>query len=464
MRSKIFCYKESNSSELESPYSALIPLLLENTVKYPNVRILKLSKVSRLTPIEEPAGIDISWESISPTSAYDFSAVCWYFGQAMYDHLKIPIGLVASAVSGSLAQEWCSDDALSRCSNSALNWFPSLHWNAMLYPLLPLTVRDVLWYQGEANTGRYSLGYYACIIPSMIQDWRSKWWGNLRDVGFFYVQLAPWTRDNEAVALIRLEQLFTNEVPHTGFATAIDLGDPHSPHGDLHPRFKKQIGRRLSSSVRAISYGEDIPYLGPMATSWEVISNGTGSIAVVSFLKASVGSGLVFVEFPCPDTIDPNLCKEFEVEVVGHGWIPATGTIVEDSIHVQSSVENATMIGVRYGHSAYPIATLRNLEGFTGIPFIFPNPVRPVTCEDDLVVGCPTIHVAEYYNTLLIALIILLGSLFVIVIGLVIMWYKRKESQEFHQVQLELVSPQVDTTSDSELTGVDSSSDELDSL
>lgn len=55
-------------------------------------------------------------------------------------------------------------------------------------------------------------------------------------------------------------------------AVAMDLGDPSSPHGSVHPRDKQDVGMRLSLSARNIVYGQDqVYYSGPLAFSaWMV--------------------------------------------------------------------------------------------------------------------------------------------------------------------------------------------------
>lgn len=51
-------------------------------------------------------------------------------------------------------------------------------------------------------------------------------------------------------------------------AVAIDLGDPTSPFGSVHPRDKQDVGTRLSLSARGVVYGDtSVDYLGPIAKS-----------------------------------------------------------------------------------------------------------------------------------------------------------------------------------------------------
>ena len=52
-------------------------------------------------------------------------------------------------------------------------------------------------------------------------------------------------------------------------ATAVDVGE----WNDLHPLNKKAVGERLALGARAVAYGEDITYSGPIYTSMEVQGN-----------------------------------------------------------------------------------------------------------------------------------------------------------------------------------------------
>ena len=51
-------------------------------------------------------------------------------------------------------------------------------------------------------------------------------------------------------------------------AVAMDLGDPQSPFGSVHPRDKQDVGARLARSGRAVVYKDESVYFqGPLAQS-----------------------------------------------------------------------------------------------------------------------------------------------------------------------------------------------------
>lgn len=54
------------------------------------------------------------WISLNPDTAKDFSAVGYYFAKEIYNLYRIPIGLIETAVGGTPAQAWMSEETLVR--------------------------------------------------------------------------------------------------------------------------------------------------------------------------------------------------------------------------------------------------------------------------------------------------------------------------------------------------------------
>lgn len=154
---------------------------------------------------------------------------------------------------------------------------PSALYSGMISPIVPFTIKGVIWYQGEANTGRAK--QYARLFPAMIEDWRSKW--NI-EFPFYYVQIAPYrygegTNSQE----LREAQLMTLSTPKTGMAVTMDIGNPDN----IHPANKTDVGKRLALLALAKDYGKDLAYSGPVYKSMK-IENGK---AILSFEHANGG-------------------------------------------------------------------------------------------------------------------------------------------------------------------------------
>jgi hypothetical protein len=118
----------------------------------------------------------------------NFSGTCLYFGLSLLDRLgpdAPPIGLIQSCVGGSWIEEWASISDLSGCSDQTLqhksgSHAPEQYFNGMVAPLVNMTLRGWVYYQGESNVvgvagnSARDTGY-GCTMPTLIASWR-RWW------------------------------------------------------------------------------------------------------------------------------------------------------------------------------------------------------------------------------------------------------------------------------------------------
>lgn len=175
------------------------------------------------------------------------------------------IRLDTAAGAVSLAGAWRARvEKVALASGPVANDAPTLGHNGLVAPLQGLSVRGVLWYQGEENAGRAAA--YAEGFKRLIQDWR----GQFADpkLPFFFVQLASWfpladnRPDGNGWAELRASQAAALALPHTGMATAIDVGDAV----DIHPRNKRSVGQRLAALAMHELGLRAAPATGPRLT------------------------------------------------------------------------------------------------------------------------------------------------------------------------------------------------------
>lgn len=149
--------------------------------------------------------------------------------------------------------------------------YPTVLYNAMLHPLKVLPVKGAIWYQGCSNVGRAA--QYEPLFKSLIGSWRTTF-GN-PDMPFYFVQLAGYLAQKNVQpesewALLRNSQAKALELPNTGMAVAIDLGNP----ADIHPSDKQEVARRLSVIALNRDYGKkDIEYKAPVLKSTKADGN-----------------------------------------------------------------------------------------------------------------------------------------------------------------------------------------------
>lgn len=160
---------------------------------------------------------------------------------------------------------------------------PTLAYNGMVHPLVGLSLRGVIWYQGESNVPRAER--YARTFASLVESWRVQW--GKPDWPFLFVQLAGFDPQHSAGAHgstwaeLRDAQRQVLAVPHTGMAVAADVGDPD----DIHPRNKQAVGERLARLALRRVHGHAITDSGPTLQSWRR----DGRSIVLQFVTGDAG-------------------------------------------------------------------------------------------------------------------------------------------------------------------------------
>ncbi len=149
---------------------------------YPNIRLFKLEKDTGAVP---SIFCHASWTVCSPETIGQFSGVAYYFGRSLYEKLNVPVGLVLAAYGGASCQAFTSRQVLERdtvLQNKYLDPYlkhpekvkssdrPSLIYNKMIYPLINLSIKGFIWYQGESNAHDKQL--YTRLCSAMIKGWR----------------------------------------------------------------------------------------------------------------------------------------------------------------------------------------------------------------------------------------------------------------------------------------------------
>lgn len=230
---------------------------------------------------------------------------------------------------------------------------PCVLFNAMIAPLLPLSIRGAIWYQGESNASKYE--EYRTLFPAMITRWRNRF--NQGDFPFLFVQLSSY---NPAIAepplsnwaFLREAQTMALRLPNTGMAVTIDVGDQK----DIHPKRKKEVGDRLASNAFKIVYG----FKNEIA-SGPVYIGGGNKVQVMQLHFANTGGGLM---------IKGNELKGFSIAGEDKVFYPATGSIYTSTSVLISAKEVKHPVYVRYAWAEAPMdANLYNKEGFPAVPF-----------------------------------------------------------------------------------------------
>lgn len=338
---------------------------------YPGIRLLKIGTALEDQPREESTG---KWETCNPRTVRGFSAVAYYFGRTLFEKLQIPIGLVANGIPGAACQSFTNRmlmeadaaltkkylipyDTIPRKKGESIFLTlsrPSLIYNGMIYPIRHLSIRGIIWYQGNANVNDGMI--YNQLSTVMLEGWRKDF--DQGALPFYLVQMPPYnfhkhdpTADN--LALFREVQTAILKIKNTGMAVTMDSKE----FDNLHPRDKKPVGIRLAKVALHKTYQmKDIQYRGPVFKKYKTDQD----TVRLSFETASIGNGLT--------TSNGRPPEYFFVAGSDKVFHAAKAKIVGDQVWVYSPDVHHP-VAVRYAFTNYPVTNFENKEGLPAWPF-----------------------------------------------------------------------------------------------
>jgi sialate O-acetylesterase len=369
---------------------------------FPQIRMFTVQKSPQLEPKDDCKG---TWKVCLPENAPGFSAVGYFFGRKLHQALNQPVGLIHTSWGGTPAEFWtpqpvlASDPAFqpiienweakkaaypqakAKWEEAMAKWreeekaaneagakpgnpprepqgggafgAPACLYNGMIAPITPYTIRGAIWYQGESNAGAARL--YRKLFPTMILSWRRAW---ADDFPFLFVQLANFDArklpptgqpQDSNWAELREAQAMTLELPRTGMAVAIDIGEAN----DIHPKNKQEVGRRLALAAEATVYYRDQEFSGPL------------------FSGAQAEDGKMRLNFRHAQGMkakDGGKLKGFAIAGADQKFVWANAEIDGDHIIV-SSPDVTAPVAVRYAWADDPECNLINATGLPASPF-----------------------------------------------------------------------------------------------
>lgn len=324
-----------------------------------NVRAFAVAKVVAGGKLLEKQ--DGPWGVAGVNSIADWSALGVYFSQALGLENDIAIGIIDVSQGSSTIEAWMSEAALAdaKAAGYVANEpyrdirrhyrNPTVLHRSMLTKVVPYGIRGVLWYQGESNTS--DAASYQRLLPALIESWRTLW--ERPDLPFLFAQLPiyelPDDETGESWAAFRAAQAKVHAaVPGTGMAVLIDSGEKNN----LHPADKKVAGERLARLARALVYGEDIVYSGPVVQNVEFAKD----VAVIDFDHAEAG------------LVASGDVKGFEVRGRDGAWRQFVPRIDGHRLVVRDP-EGKEITGVRHAWANAPAVNLCNEAGLPAAPF-----------------------------------------------------------------------------------------------
>ena len=366
---------------------------------FPLIRHFKEESAGAATAQTQSKG---KWLACTPDNVGAFSATLYFFGREIHREVGVPVGLINTSVGGTPIESWIAPEVqktkpeLSAALKAQSAALPKIDpekakadyavelkkfkaakakavaegtkaprpprnaaevserkgsygqlFNGKVAPLVPYTLKGMLWYQGEANSSDTRAPLYVHQLSALVTDWRARWG---EELPFAWVQLPNFSRPGEGWPLMRESMLKTLSLPKTGMAVTIDIGEAK----DIHPKNKQEVGRRLSLWALGNVYGRKVAAAsGPLPAGHEI----KGGEVVVTLTHAE---GL--------KTRDGAPVKGFQLAGTDKQWKPAAARI-DGAKLVVTSAEVVAPVALRYAWLDFPETNLVNSADLPASPF-----------------------------------------------------------------------------------------------
>ncbi len=234
-------------------------------------------------------GCTWEWRVCSAATTRDFSAIATYFALRLQKEAGVPIGIICNAKGGSSMEAWIPRRVINKKRTYASlrgdKWLdsedfdtwsrgrakenlrtilaggeknlrhpfaPGYQYEVAIAPLARLSIRGVIWYQGESNADTPDVTRNATKMRDLIRAWQQTFRNDT--LPFLMVQL-PRINDPKRPhwsAFREMQRRVAAELPGVGLICTIDLGSTNS---NVHPPHKEPVGNRLAELALSRVYG-----------------------------------------------------------------------------------------------------------------------------------------------------------------------------------------------------------------
>ncbi|MDP6546988.1 MAG: sialate O-acetylesterase [Phycisphaerae bacterium] len=352
----------------------------------PAVRYTRLERRAVSEPLAD-LPLRENWAPLGPknTELNRVAAVPYYFGVRLSRYLKVPVGLMNSAVGGTTAEVWASPGSLRAtpalkdvCKH--LGKDTGAFFNGVIAPISKFAIRGVLFYQGENNVFE---GYetYAHSLPKVVSSWR-KAFGDEK-LPFGIISLAGnWAQtiqpeperelgNGHNFATIRDVHFRTfRSTKNTGLIAIHDLGEDY-----MHPGFKRDVGERAARWALAKAYDKPVYHTAPIFREMKI----DGAKALLYFdadpTVTDKRAGKTYKRLPL--SLRARAFKGFIIAGKDRRFFPAQAKVRR--VKSDAEVKNECLevwsefvsqpVAVRYAWANQPDANAYGLKGIPVAPF-----------------------------------------------------------------------------------------------
>lgn len=256
-----------------------------------------------------------AWKQSTRKEISSFSAVSYYFAEKLYKDLGVPVGVVETAMGGTMMIAWLKREDMTNAFADELTAFdnekakynydamlkkyevafkqyqevrdkakennqpftgrnvskplpftprgvhrtPEVLYNSRIAPVQGYTAKGFLWYQGEADSGKPET--FTSQFITLVDAWRKYW--NKPNMPFYFAQLSSFEGKYDwkwgATRWAQLEA--QKRMKYTAMVVTNDVGEEK----DVHPQNKIAVGQRFEAIAMYEQYGKkDIPPYSPL--------------------------------------------------------------------------------------------------------------------------------------------------------------------------------------------------------
>ena len=301
------------------------------------------------------------WSIATKEKAPAMSAVAWVAATKFAKEKNIAVGIVTAFQGAAILQSYIRRDLLmahpaghvftpryGEYMMAHTIWSPrGMLYDLQIRHLSPLSVRAVLWYQGESNAHPVEAKMFTDLMRLLLQCFREAFCDP--ELPFIQVQLAPHGRRGYNTTIGReMQWKASKEIPGLAIVTIGDVGD----YDNIHPLRKEQVGDRVYRAIRHTVFGEtDIPYLGPVKKACVY----DGNTVTVTF--DHIEGGL---------TTDGEIDNCYLLDEAGERHL-ATCRIVGETLVATANIPRA--VGIEFGMEPFNEMHLFNGETLPAVEF-----------------------------------------------------------------------------------------------
>lgn len=328
-------------------------------------------------------------QAINKKSGKGTAEVGWVFGKRVHESTNVPVGVIKSAFGGSQARAWTPIDNFTekytygkKEEGGYIGHREGLLYNTMFQWLGPMSVRGVVWYQGE-NNGR-DWGYDE-ELAAMIKSWRKQL--EQPEMPFYLAQISQTSYASNMVRVWECQAKVSANDDKVYLGMSVNLYDgvngkgagrvhedserekgtgwPLAGSSNPHPPNKHIVANRIADLALVNTYGRDLSkeVHAPRYASHTV----EGNKLIVKF--TNVGKGLKTDDGKAPDWFEisdssqgekkgdrqPLIYHQAAAKISGKDTIELTAAGVDKPTHV------------RLGWHTY---ARHNTVGSSGLPIV----------------------------------------------------------------------------------------------